>query len=237
MISDAQSLEIRRFLLDKNLPIDILLEVQDHFTNQVQDIMCNEKVSFESAFEKVKEIWKPDLKTKVPFYILKNRKQSGITMMELRIRKDSDIKLISYSVIAFIGAYLFLLLSTKLLAVQYYKFVAFGILFISLLFCVLTLFYNLIINRFAYSKKGIGMRFSIYHWGNNIVVSVSYFAISYITPLSDWLPLFLENHFSWEVLSKFIVFGLIVVSSMYSGLAQCKAAKSLRMLKKSFLGF
>lgn len=157
--------------------------------------------------------------------------------MELRIRKDSDIKLISYSVIAFIGAYLFLLLSTKLLAVQYYKFVAFGILFISLLFCVLTLFYNLIINRFAYSKKGIGMRFSIYHWRNNIVVSVSYFAISYITPLSDWLPLFLENHFSWEVLSKFIVFGLIVVSSMYSGLAQCKAAKSLRMLKKSFLGF
>ena len=60
MITEPQLTEIRNYLLAKKLPIDILIEVNDHFVSQILDIQREENLSFEDAFEKVKLKWGGD---------------------------------------------------------------------------------------------------------------------------------------------------------------------------------
>ena len=61
-MNDSQLTQIRTYLLDRKLPIDILMEVQDHFVSQISDLERNENVDFEEAFEKVKKSWQGELK-------------------------------------------------------------------------------------------------------------------------------------------------------------------------------
>ncbi len=61
MLTETQLTEIRNYLLSKKLPIDILIEVNDHFISQINDLQENENLSFEEAFEKVKDNWKEEL--------------------------------------------------------------------------------------------------------------------------------------------------------------------------------
>jgi hypothetical protein len=60
MLTETQLTEIRNYLLSKKLPIDILIEVNDHFISQIK-ICKKENLSFEEAFEKVKESWKEEI--------------------------------------------------------------------------------------------------------------------------------------------------------------------------------
>ena len=60
-MTELQLIEIRNYLLAKKLPIDILIEVNDHFISQINDLQKEENLSFEEAFEKVKESWKEEL--------------------------------------------------------------------------------------------------------------------------------------------------------------------------------
>ena len=62
MFTDSQLSEIRNYLLSKKLPIDILIEVNDHFVSQINDLQREENLSFEEAFEKTKISWKEELK-------------------------------------------------------------------------------------------------------------------------------------------------------------------------------
>ncbi len=65
MLSETQLTEIRNYLLSKKLPIDILIEVNDHFISQISDVQREENLSFEEAFEKTKLSWDKELK---PYY-------------------------------------------------------------------------------------------------------------------------------------------------------------------------
>ena len=60
-MTESQLTEIRNYLLSKKLPIDILIEVNDHFVSQISDLQREENLSFEEAFEKTKENWKEEL--------------------------------------------------------------------------------------------------------------------------------------------------------------------------------
>ena len=70
MITETQLTEIRNYLLSKKLPIDILIEVNDHFISQISNLQRDENLSFDEAFEKVKENWKEDLRIVYPWYVL-----------------------------------------------------------------------------------------------------------------------------------------------------------------------
>ena len=61
MITETQLTEIHNYLLAKKLPIDILIEVNDHFISQISDLQRDENLSFDEAFEKVKENWKEEI--------------------------------------------------------------------------------------------------------------------------------------------------------------------------------
>ena len=86
-MTESQLTEIRNYLLSKKLPIDILIEVNDHFVSQISDLQREENLSFEEAFEKTKENWKEELKTTVPFYVLANKDKGAITNFEKRLEK------------------------------------------------------------------------------------------------------------------------------------------------------
>lgn len=61
-MNDSQLTQIRNYLLDNKLPIDILMEVQDHFVSQISDLERDENLNFEEAFKKVKQSWQGELK-------------------------------------------------------------------------------------------------------------------------------------------------------------------------------
>lgn len=60
-MNESQLTEIRDYLLTKKLPIDILLEVQDHFIAQISSIQQEENLEFETALANVKESWRKEL--------------------------------------------------------------------------------------------------------------------------------------------------------------------------------
>ena len=73
MFTESQHTEIRNYLLSKKLPIDILIEVNDHFISQISDLQREENLSFEEAFENTKENWKEELSL-IFLYLLESSK-------------------------------------------------------------------------------------------------------------------------------------------------------------------
>lgn len=61
-MAESQLTEIRDYLLERKLPLDILLEVQDHFVSQINDLQAHEQLDFEAAFQKTKNSWQNELK-------------------------------------------------------------------------------------------------------------------------------------------------------------------------------
>ncbi|MDO5615263.1 MAG: hypothetical protein Q4G16_03675 [Cruoricaptor ignavus] len=62
MLTENQHTEIRNYLLSKKLPIDILMEVNDHFLSQINDLMNEKNLSFGEAFKETQLNWNKDLK-------------------------------------------------------------------------------------------------------------------------------------------------------------------------------
>ncbi len=95
MITNEQNKEITKYLLSKNLPIDLVLEVKDHMIEQIENM---ENVSFEDAFEEVKLSWKEELKMvfslKSPF-----RK---LTKFQKKIVKKTEYKILIKSIKLFL---------------------------------------------------------------------------------------------------------------------------------------
>lgn len=62
MLNSKELQEIRSYLLEKKLPIDLVIEVNEHFICQIQQVQSTEDVCFHEAFEKVKSTWFSDLR-------------------------------------------------------------------------------------------------------------------------------------------------------------------------------
>lgn len=61
-MDEQQLTDIRIYLLDKKLPIDILVEVYDHFISQISELQKEEGLGFDEAFAKVKNSWQDELR-------------------------------------------------------------------------------------------------------------------------------------------------------------------------------
>lgn len=109
-MTPSQHSEIRDYLLSKKLPIDVLMEVEDHFVSQINDLQRVETKDFETAFEKVKNAWKPELnfpKYRIQFdlndttYFLKKiqmaeSKSIGIQSVKITLVAFSTLFIIAY---------------------------------------------------------------------------------------------------------------------------------------------
>ena len=85
MITPEQNKEITQYLVAKNLPIDLVLEVKDHMIEQIESM---ENLSFKEAFEQVKVSWKVEFIYKFSFSRLKM-----LTNYEISIQKENYSKI------------------------------------------------------------------------------------------------------------------------------------------------
>ncbi|MHA7609219.1 hypothetical protein ACV0BM_010240 [Elizabethkingia meningoseptica] len=91
---ENQDQKITTYLVDKKLPLDILLEVKDHMSDQVSALKSEKGLSFDEAFEQTKISWEQDLKMGFSFFSYKFRKithlQNKMMMQQqFRIQKKS----------------------------------------------------------------------------------------------------------------------------------------------------
>lgn len=110
MITENNQAEIRNYLLAKKLPLDILIEVQDHFQNQISCLMSEKNLSFENAFLQTQVLWTHELQMvrkswfsfrKVPALVKKIQTESNRNLL----RKTSIYAAIS-TLIMLVGAIL-----------------------------------------------------------------------------------------------------------------------------------
>ncbi|CAM3635141.1 hypothetical protein ELOC111193_14440 [Elizabethkingia occulta] len=89
---ENQEKKITNYLIEKRLPLDILLEVKDHMTDQIAALETDQNLDFDEAFEQTKISWEKDLKMRISLFSCKFRKitrlQNSIMMRnQLRIQK------------------------------------------------------------------------------------------------------------------------------------------------------
>ena len=61
MITEAQNLEVQNYLIGKKLPLDVAIELQDHFISQIEIFQNSGNIGFTQAFLKTKILWKNEL--------------------------------------------------------------------------------------------------------------------------------------------------------------------------------
>lgn len=226
-MTESQLTEIRDYLLSKKLPIDILIEVNDHFISQITDLQREENLSFDEAFEKTKENWKEEFKTTVPFYVLANKDKRAITNFEKKIRKIENFDVLKISLfISLFHLSLFFILSNfyEVKNLRTYFFIFF-------IFPFFTIVYNYIFNSLAYKEKFKDFRFSVYHWRIFLIFSLGYFGLQYIKPFDEVISNLYQNKLDFETLTKLIVFIILIIGFNYTGVAQFKFAQTMKKVK------
>lgn len=61
-MTKEQKTEVRDYLLAKKLPIDLMIEVEDHFLSQINELQIEKKLPFDDAFNVAIIAWHDDLK-------------------------------------------------------------------------------------------------------------------------------------------------------------------------------
>ena len=119
MITVQQQNEIRDYLLSKNLPIDLFLEVQDHFLSQIDELQKG-NMSFEEAFKTVKNSWFTELrfsKYKIQFDL------NDRTYFEKKIKEELQIGILKKSFAVTFMLAIFVIISAQILSADYFNYV------------------------------------------------------------------------------------------------------------------
>lgn len=80
---------IKDYLIFQKLPLDILLEVEDHMASQVLDIQNREELNFEEAFLKTRKLWEQEFK--MTSYSLFYSEQIPVMVKKIAKAKYNDI--------------------------------------------------------------------------------------------------------------------------------------------------
>lgn len=175
MITEPQLSEIRNYLLSKQLPIDILIEVEDHLVDQIENLQSSEKLSFADAFDKAKLEWKKDLS--VSYFPFGETK----TVLEKRIKRKYNYEIFMK---AFSATFLFLLLT--ILIAKYTSLYTFVIYFsISIYFII---FFPIIYNLYFYKTLKIAEKYknlTSFYQPKNFLLSNLMFLFIYIKDIGQ----------------------------------------------------
>lgn len=86
-MTTEQKNEVRQYLIGKKLPVDLLMEVEDHFALQIENAMSKENLEFHEVFERVKSDWQDELKMKNNLFL-----NISAPNFVYKIMKESDKK-------------------------------------------------------------------------------------------------------------------------------------------------
>jgi hypothetical protein len=231
MITEIQLTEIRNYLLAKKLPIDILIEVNDHFVSQILDIQREENLGFEEAFEKVKDNWKEELRVVYPWYVLNKTDYVEQTIFEKKIKQQNDKEIIKTSI--YVTLFVIFIYFISLFQLDYSKFKIIHRLLIIFIgaFGILPVFTNLIMNRFMYTEKYKNYKFSVFQWRTIASFSIVYFILLYVKPIDTVFKNIHVLHFSIENILKIILFFSAFSILIYTGIYHFKLIKTVKKVK------
>ena len=235
-MNESQLTEIRNYLLTKKLPIDILLEVQDHFIAQISSIQQEENLDFEVAFANVKESWRNELTTFYPFYFLVKNEYGLRTNFEQKIRNKQQFFLLKKS---FLIALIFLIFTICFFIYfqnNFIRFLKFEIGFV-FVFSFSIVFYNYIFHSFAFATKSNQLRYSIFHWQTFFAFAFANIVFQFIKPVDILILKFANGNSSFsDFLSAFLLFA-VFWCFIYTSLAMLKLSQTLKKLKPFLKNF
>ena len=109
MMTTEQQQQIINYLMEKSLPVDLTLEVKDHISHQIENVMAEKEMLFDDAFEQAKESWNDELKLVwgFPFFTFKK-----ITRLHKRVMNKVHYELLFNSLKYFIPFFVINLLLT-----------------------------------------------------------------------------------------------------------------------------
>lgn len=137
-MTELQLTQIRNYLLEKKLPIDILLEVQDHFVSQINDLQKEENLSFDDALTKTKNSWQNELK---PFWNGELDLQDRSKLLR-NINRNNFWSLTKKSVCYTLPIIFFLFILSKIASFTYFKYVFVTVVFLVFFYPFINYFRN-----------------------------------------------------------------------------------------------
>ena len=230
MITKSQENEIRDYLISKKLPIDILLEVNDHFISQISDLQLAENLDFSSAFKKTKDNWKKDLSFSKPFYKVGS---AGIpsTNFERKFKKEVNYNILKITAAIFFP-FLFFLYWFSFNANQLiFKNTVKGFLIVAMGLCFASVFFNLIFTYWNFKNKLKNHKISVFQWHIFLVFSFGYFGLIYLNPMEVWIAQVLTHHLTTVTFLKLSTYLILIFSYVFTTTNQLKYAKALHKLK------
>ena len=118
-MTELQLTQIRNYLLERKLPLDILLEVQDHFVSQINDLQKEENLSFDEALTKTKNSWQNELK---PYWDGELDLQNRSKLLR-NINRNNFWMLTKKSTLYAVPISIFLFALTQVLTVDFFEYV------------------------------------------------------------------------------------------------------------------
>ena len=116
MISPTEKLQIHNYLLSKQLPIDVLMEVSDHFEIQLKSLEQEKDISFNEAFILTQKAWEKDFRlVRKSFFSF-----GKVPVIVKEIQKETNRRLFKKSLLIAVITFLFQFITGKFLIEEYY---------------------------------------------------------------------------------------------------------------------
>ncbi|OCK52346.1 hypothetical protein BA768_12185 [Chryseobacterium sp. CBo1] len=226
MISAKQKLEIEKYLISKNLPLDILLEVKDHFLNQIDNLQIENKESFDAAFENTKEKWSEDLK-QAKYY---NGKSIALIAKNIKDKAVNKI-LLKASLSVFIMLLLLFSLSKLIDKNDFSEFLRYAIIIFFSLPGIFVMRYTKLYHLSFKNKK---IRLNIYQGYEGLCMYFGFFfpfIYSYYTNTGERILNFFYN--SSENFADIIILMITSGTYFFTIFMQVSFIKSVKKIKNS----
>ena len=162
MITPEQNKEITQYLISKNLPIDLVLEIKDHMIEQIEN---KENLTFEEAFEHVKISWKEELKMVFSFRLgFIHRITQFQNNVGGKINKNFLLKSLYLMLVFVFITFIFARINIKIFEIvmlyTYYSCIAITLLLFILNFKILKSTFFVTLPKINIYQKGSGILFS-----------------------------------------------------------------------------
>ena len=136
-ITYEQTTEIRNYLSSKKLPLDVIIELEDHFFKQIEIEQEQNGTTFQDAFLKTKIEWQKDLKM-VRKSIFSLRK---VPIILKNIQNESTRKLLKKSLYITFSLFIFQLVTAKFLLIEFY-FLLNSLVYLAIGICIFEVFFR-----------------------------------------------------------------------------------------------
>ena len=221
-MTKEQKNQVRNYLLDKKLPVDLMMEVEDHFVSQINELQMEKDLPFDEAFNAAIISWHDDLK----LFWDGNWSLENTSMLIKKSTRQKLFSILKKSVILAVFSYVVMVLCYLLLPFNVFR-IGVGVL-ISIIMIIPLIIYIKEKKYFDLPKKYKNIRLSAYQ---DMVI------IFFILPMSSsWIFRFIlesnDGFLDIGQLEGFFVNFLFLFFFLFEAAIIVSQQKYLEIIKK-----